>query len=178
MRINFRNMVTLSLLIALSLAATALRVQAKQPEKIKASAIQVMMVRADEIKLPAEFQVSLYENLIAQLQKKALFQRVYRDGDRNAATAPDLITLQCTVQSFKKGSEMMRQVTVVAGATSISLRCGFMDQDGNSLLVRDITGKVRFFGGNLKATSDFAKKAANVAGENFTSVAGRSYGSK
>jgi hypothetical protein len=68
---------------------------------------------------------------------------------------------------------MMRQVTTVAGATSITLRCQFMDKGGNSLLVRDVKGKVRFLGGNLKATSDFAKKAASVAGEHFSPVAGR-----
>jgi hypothetical protein len=39
------------------------------------------------------------------------------------------------------------------------------------VLVRDITGKVRFFGGNLKAAYDFAKKAAKVADENFSSAA-------
>jgi hypothetical protein len=173
MRLNFRNAVNLFSLIALSFAAPALRAQEKQPAKAKASAIQVMKIRSDAIILPAEFQVSLYENLIDQLQKRAVFQRVYRDGDQNAATAPDLITLQCTVLSFKKGSEMMRQVTTVAGATSITLRCQFMDKGGNSLLVRDVKGKVRFLGGNLKATSDFAKKAASVAGEHFSPVAGR-----
>ncbi|MGH9881583.1 MAG: DUF4410 domain-containing protein, partial [Pyrinomonadaceae bacterium] len=120
------------------------------------------------IQLPVEFQVSLYEKLIAQLQQKAVFQRVYREGDQNA-TAPDMITLQCTVQSFKKGSERLRQVTMVAGATSMTLRCEFRDKTGSSMLVRDITGKVRFFGGNLKATDDFAKKAAKVADENFSS---------
>jgi hypothetical protein len=67
----------------------------------------------------------------------------------------------------------MRQVTTVAGATSMTLRCEFKDKRGNTLLERDITGKVRFFGGNLKATYDFAKKAANVAAENFSVVAGR-----
>ena len=56
----------------------------------------------------------------------------------------------------------------------MTLRCEFTDKDGTSLLVRDITGKVRLFGGNLKATSDFAKKAAKVADENFSSVAARS----
>ena len=79
----------------------------------------------------------------------------------------DLIALQCTVQKFEKGSEKMRQVTTVAGATSITLRCQFRDKAGNLLLERNITGKVRFFGGNLKATYDFAKKAANIAAENF-----------
>jgi len=54
----------------------------------------------------------------------------------------------------------MRQVTTVAEATSVTLRCELKDKGGNSLLERNITGKVRFFGGNLKATYDFAKKAA------------------
>jgi hypothetical protein len=62
----------------------------------------------------------------------------------------------------------MRQVTTVAGATSITLRCQFRDNAGNTLVERNITGKVRFFGGNLKATYDFAKNAANIAEENFS----------
>jgi len=33
---------------------------------------------------------------------------------------------------------------------------------------QDVNEKVRFFGGNLKATYDFAKKAAHVANENFS----------
>jgi hypothetical protein len=47
-----------------------------------------------------------------------------------------------------------------------------MDKDGQVLLARDIKGNVRFFGGNLKATYDFAKKAAAVAHENISPVAG------
>jgi hypothetical protein len=64
------------LLLSTSLAIPKLRVQAAP-----ASAIQVLMVQSDEIKLPAEFQISLYENLIQQLEKKGGFQHVYRDGD-------------------------------------------------------------------------------------------------
>ena len=56
----------------------------------------------------------------------------------------------------------------------MTLRCEFMDKSGNSLLVRDITGKMRFVGGNLKATYDFAKKAAKVADENSSSGTQRS----
>ena len=56
--------------------------QGAKPAKINASAIAVMMIQSDEIKLPAEFQVSLYENLVEQLQKKGGFQHVYREGDR------------------------------------------------------------------------------------------------
>ena len=133
----------------------------------KASAIQVLMIQSDEIKLPADFQVSLYENLIEQLEKKGGFQHVYREGDKKAAEATDLVVLHSTVRGFKKGSEMSRQVTTVAGKTSIDVHCQFTDKDGKSLLEQDLNGKVRFFGGNLRATLDFAKKAAKLAHDNF-----------
>ena len=148
------------------------RGQEGKPEKIKASAITVLMIQSDEIKLPAEFQVSLYENLIQQLQKKGGFQHVYREGDRNSAGVPNLIVLHSTVRGFKQGSQMARDVTTVAGATSISVHCEFTSDGGLVLLARDIKGNVRFFGGNLKATSDFAKKAASVARENVIPVKG------
>src|SRR4029450_894133 len=104
MRLNFRNPMIFSTLLAMFFAGSLLRAQENQPAKPRASAIQVMIIRADRIPLPAEFQVSLYENLIDQLQKKGVFQHVYRDGDRNAAAEPDLVALQCTVEKFEKGS--------------------------------------------------------------------------
>jgi hypothetical protein len=168
MRTNFRNTLAIFVLLTLSFAGQ-LRAEAKQPAKIKASAVEVKMIPSDELILPPEFRVSLYENLIEQLRKSAVFPVVYRDGDRNAGNAADLITLECTVVKFKKGNETLREVTTIAGATSMTLRCEFTDKDENSILVRDITGKVRFFGGNFKATYDFAKKAAKVADENFSS---------
>jgi hypothetical protein len=150
-----------------------LQAQDRWPAKINASAITVMMIQSDEVKLPAEFQVSLYENLIQQLQKNGGFHRVYREGDRSSADVPDRIVLRSTVRGFKKGSEMARDVTTVAGATSITVRCEFTDNnDGQLLLARDVKGNVRFLGGNLRATYDFAKKAAGVARENFSPAAG------
>jgi hypothetical protein len=130
------------------------------------------MIQSDEVELPAEFQVSLYENLVQELQKKGGFPHVYREGDKNSADTSNLIVLHSTVRGFKEGSERVRQVTTVAGATSISVHCEFTDKSGHVLLARDISGKVRVFGGNLKATYDFAKKAANVTHQNFSPVAG------
>jgi hypothetical protein len=134
---------------------------------IKVSAIQVMMIHSDEIKLPAEFQVALYEDLIQQLQKQGGFQHVYREGDRDAASATDLVVLHSTVRGFKKGSEMERNVTTVAGKTSIDVHCQFKDKNGKTVLEHDLNGKVMFFGANLRATLDFAKKAAKLAHDNF-----------
>src|SRR5258706_6451776 len=158
-------------LFTLIFAASPLLAQKNNPAKIKAAALQVEMIQSDEIKLPAEFQVALYENLIHQLEKQG-FSHVYRDGDRNAASVAGLVVLRSTVRGFKAGSEKARQVTTVSGATSITVHCQFTRPDGTSLLERDVNGKVRFFGGNLRATYDFAKKAANVAHENFSSPTG------
>jgi hypothetical protein len=157
----------ISVLLALGADLTELRAQTPAPPLKKASAIQVIMIHSDEIKLPAEFQVALYEDLIQQLQKQGGFQHVYRDGDRDAASATDLVVLHSTVRGFKKGSEMERNVTTVAGKTSIDIHCQFMDKDGKTLLEHDLNGKVMFFGANLRATFDFAKKAAKFAHDNF-----------
>ena len=153
--------------LLLSFATPASRVKAAPSPASKAPAIQVLMIKSDEIKLPADFQISLYENLIQQLEKSGGFQHVYRDGDKNATDASELVILNSTVRGFKKGSEMARQVTTVAGKTSIDIHCQFTNKDGKSLLEQDLNGKVMFFGGNLRATFDFAKKAAKVAHDNF-----------
>jgi hypothetical protein len=167
-----RPISTLCLLAMASFAGQQLCAQEKPASRIKASAIQVEMIQSEEIKLPAEFQVSLYENLIQQLEKKGGLPHVYRDGDRNAAKITDLVVLRSTVRGFKEGSEKKREVTTVAGATSISVHCQFTDAQGKVLLERDVQGKVRFFGANLRATYDFAKKAAKVTHQNFSATEG------
>ena len=155
------------LLLGAQVKLAELRAQSAPTPAMKASAIQVLMIQSDEIKLPADFQISLYENLIQQLQKQGGFQHVYRDGDHNAASATHLVVLHSTVRGFKKGSEMARNVTTVTGKTSIDVHCEFTDKDGKTVLERDLNGKVRFIGGNLRATLDFAKKAARLSHDNF-----------
>jgi hypothetical protein len=141
--------------------------------KMKAAAVKVLLIESNEISLPAEFQVSLYEDLINELKNKGGLPHVYRDGDRNADGASDLIVLHTTLRGFKEGSEKLRQVTTVAGATSITVHCAFTDKDGKTLLEQDLKGNVRFFGANLRATFDFAKKTAQLTKENFSPTAGR-----
>ena len=138
------------------------------PAQAKATAVQVKMIQSPEIKVPAEFRIALYENLVRQLEKKGKFQHVYRDGDSNASSASDLVVLHSSIRGFKGGSERARQVTTVAGATSIKVHCRFTNAGGQTVLERDVNGKVRFFGGNLRATYDFAKKAADITDENLS----------
>jgi hypothetical protein len=167
-----RTVTTFYLFTAMLYAGPILHAQGKPKSKIKVSAIRVEMIQSDEIKLPAEFQVALYENLIQQLGEKGGSWQVYRAGEHNAANIPDLVVLRSTVRGFKRGSERKREVTTVAGATSITVHCQFTDNQAKVLLERDINGKVRFFGGNLKATYDFAKKDATFAQENLSAAEG------
>ena len=161
-----KHLLKVGVLLYLSfLSGFAVCGEKKQP-KVKAGAIQVAVIQSDEPSVPAEFRVALYEKLIRQLEKRGF--HVFRDGDRNATSVADLVVLHSTVRHFKHGSEEARQVTTVAGATSISVHCQFTNAEGQSLLERDVTGKVRFFGGNLRATYDFAKKASRVAYESFS----------
>jgi hypothetical protein len=164
MRNLFRATILACLVSPMCLGGSVSRAQ-ETANRAKPTGIVVEMVQSDEIKLPAEFQVALYENLVRQLQKKGGFENVYRDGDRNATEHPGTIVLHSVVKGFKQGSQRARQVTTVAGATSITVHCRFTDANGHTLLERDIKGKVRFFGDNLKATYDFAKKAAGIARE-------------
>lgn len=166
----------LSSLMALLLAAglpapahsrdqTAAKPQTSGPFRV--SAIQIQQVQSDEVKLPAEFQMALYENVLEQVNKTNRFQHVYRDGDLKAADAPDLVILHSNVIGFKQGSARARQVTTVAGATSITVHVDITDKSGKSLFASDVNGRVRFFGENLRATRDFAKKVASVVRQNF-----------
>jgi hypothetical protein len=167
---GMRTALVVFLLLGVSPLICSWRVLAAPPLVSKASTIQVLMIESDEIKLPAEFQISLYEDLVHQLEKSGGFQHVYRDGDKHAADSADIVVLHSSVRGFKKGSEMTRQVTTVAGKTSIDVHCQFTDKDGKVLLERDLNGKVQFFGANLRATYDFAKKAAKLAHDNFVAA--------
>jgi hypothetical protein len=169
---TFRAISRLMVFVVVALLCGAGMKAQEKPKaaKIKASAMQVDMIHSDEIKLPAEFQVSMYEDLVRQLQKKGGFAHVYREGDRNAAGASDLVILRSNVTGFKEGSQRKREVTTVAGETAIKIHCVFSDKDGKTLLEADVTGKVRFFGGNLRATYDFAKATTKIARENFSAT--------
>jgi hypothetical protein len=140
----------------------------QQAQKLTASAIQVE--RTDpppDLVIPEDFRVATYENVILQLDKTKKFQHIYRSGDRNAASVPDLVILRMIPSAFKEGSQKKREVTTVSGSTAIKFTVQFSNRDGKVLLEKEVEGKVRFFGENLRATYDFAKKVAQVVNDNF-----------
>ena len=137
-------------------------------QKLSASAIQLeRIVPPEDLQIPEDTRVSMYENVILQLNKTKKFQHVYRSGDRTAADAPDLVILHLIPEAFKPGSQKEREVITVAGATSIKVKVQFTSREGTVLLEKEVEGKVRFYGENLRATYDLAKKVAAVANESF-----------
>jgi hypothetical protein len=141
---------------------------AQQTQKLTASAIQVeRIVPPEDLLIPEDTRVSMYENVILQLIKTKKFQHVYRSGDRNAADAADLVILHMIPEAFKPGSQKEREVITVAGATSIKVKVQFTSREGKVLLEKDVVGKVRFYGENLRATYDLAKKVSALVNESF-----------
>ena len=139
----------------------------KSAQKFSASSIQIEPTDPGDVPMPPEFRIAIYENLIAQIEKTGKFQHVYRSGDKDAASAPDLVTLRATARHFTKGSQKKREVTTVTGSTSMTVNVHITDRDGKALVDRDVQGKVRFLGENLRATYDFSKKVATIVRDTF-----------
>ena len=144
--------------------STSLAKPVRQPAP---HAIQVLKIDSSEIKLPPAFEMAIYENTLERIRKTGLFDEVYRDGDRRASNASGLVTLRADVVGFKKGSAMARQVTTVSGKTSIKIHMQIVQPDGKVLLEKDLEGKVRFFGENMRATLDLSKSIARALQDNF-----------
>jgi hypothetical protein len=140
----------------------------RQMQKLTASAIQLdWTIPREDLLVPEDTRISIYENMILQLIKTKKFQHVYRSGDRTAADAQDLVVLHLLPEAYKPGSQKKREVTTVTGATSIKVKVQFTSREGKVLLEKDVVGKVRFYGENLRATYDLAKKVATVVNESF-----------
>jgi hypothetical protein len=128
--------------------------------KLSATAVQIEPVDAGDVSIPAEFRGAIYEFLVMRVRESGKFQQVFRSGDRAALTVPDLITLHTTVESFKQGNQMERELTTVLGATTVDVTTSATDREGHVLMTGRLKGKVRFFGENLGATNDLAKHIA------------------
>jgi hypothetical protein len=129
---------------------------------IEAANIQIMRPSSDEVRLPDDFRMAIYEKVVADLEKSGRFQHVYRDGETPSEDANKLgvVKMEIIVWGFKEGSARKRQVTTVAGETRINVRARATDPSGKELMDRNVQGSVHFFGENLAATDTLA---ANVS---------------
>lgn len=124
--------------------------------------VQVNRVDPGDFDLAYSFQVAIYENLVGELNKTKQFERVLREGDRNAGNVPNLLVLKTTVEKYTPGSETQRAVTTISGATKLTVRSQLLTGDGKIILERTVNGEVRFFGSNLQATHNLARNIAKA----------------
>ena len=124
--------------------------------------VQVDKVGAGDVNLAPSFQIAIYESLLDELGKTKRFKKVFRDGDRHANDASDLLILKTTVQKYTAGSETQRAVTTVSGATKLTVRSQLCTRDDRIILERTVNGNVRFLGSNLRATHNLARNVAKT----------------
>ena len=125
-------------------------------------AVQIEPVSADEGKLPPEFAMAIYENLVDEVTKSGKFQQVFRSGDRRATDVSHLLILTAKLEKFERGSSTKRAVTTVGGATKVSVHAQLATRDSQVKLEKTVQGTVRLFGENLRATQALAKNVATL----------------
>ncbi|HVP43862.1 MAG TPA: hypothetical protein VMS96_10545 [Terriglobales bacterium] len=147
-------------------AASTRKVRPGKLKMFSSSSIQVLEFRSVNVKVPAQFEMAMYENTIDEVEKLGKFKNVYRDGDKRADADPDVVKLRISIVNFKEGSARKRQVTTVAGATSVRVSLRLEDPKGPAL-EKEVEGAVNLMGENLTVTRDLAKNIAVVVDEHF-----------
>jgi hypothetical protein len=154
--------------------AAACAAQAYVPDsgkpKLSVSAIQIEMTSAGDSKIPITFRYAMYEQMVDHVEKSGTFKTTYRSGDRRAKAAPDLLTLHTTVTKFREGSQTTRELTDFFGWTRVEVKAVVADQDGRTVLEKNVVGKIRFRGDNLKVTDDLGKQLAKLLRESFAAT--------
>ncbi len=135
--------------------------------------VQVDQVDPGNLELAYSFQIAIYENLVEELKKTKQFQQVFRDGDLRASEVPNLLVLKTTVKKYTPGSETQRAVSTVSGATKLTVRSQFLTREGKVVLERTVSGDVRFFGSNLRATHNLARNIAKTVKHSSWSGSGQ-----
>jgi hypothetical protein len=101
-----------------------------KPAKIPASAVTVLMIQSDEIKLPAEFQTALYENLVQQMQKRGGFQHVFIlccwPGARSTAKSETLLV-------------SMQIICIHSSSAKSDKECAFCTHGFHTTVVREFS---------------------------------------
>lgn len=164
-----RKLVVLAALLFIAVAAVSQEKPSTATTSAKVTpsdwAVQIEPVSAEEGKLPPEFAMAIYENLVDEVTKSGKFQQVFRSGDKRATDVEHLLILKAKLEKFERGSSTKRAVTTVGGATKVSVQAQLATRDSQVKLEKTVQGTVRLFGENLKATQALAKNIATLIGQ-------------
>ena len=163
-RILIRVLMAAMLTLLTGVAAFAKEKTAAKPAAATPAAtpwaVQIEPVSAEEGSLPPDFAMAIYERLIEDVTKTNKFQQVFRSGDRRATDVPNRLILTIKLEKFKRGNQTKRAVTTVAGATKITVHAQLATLDSQVKMDKTVSGTVRLFGENMKATQSLAQHIA------------------
>jgi curli biogenesis system outer membrane secretion channel CsgG len=178
-RVNsMRSTSKLTFVVLLGFAAALMQVaptvEAQKNHKNKYHNIEVARFDTKEgVQFPADYLITMTEELVTQLQETGKFKQVLREGEIPAEAGVPTIRLTGTVTEFKKGSHAKRFLLGPGfGKTKVKAHVKFIDAaTGEVLFEDDVDGKV-VLGGLIKsesigATRGLAKEVAKVTKKQF-----------
>lgn len=172
---RMKNILLFAFFTAMLTALPAAAQDKKEPiEKNKYQQIEVTRFEVKEgIDFPADYLVSMTEDLVTQLQETKNFKQVLREGKSLSDANAPAIKLVGKITEYKAGNRAVRyMIGFGAGKTKIVAHVKFIDRaTGDVLFEKDVDGKV-ILGGLVKgesisATRGLAKEVAKVTTEKF-----------
>ena len=160
------------LLLAILLTQTPAPAAAP-PQKGHYTAIELVRVDVKEgVEFPADYLITMTEELATQLTGTKKFTAVLREGEKPAAEGTPTLLLVGTVTHFDKGSRAARYlVGFGAGQTKVAAHIKVLDRATEAVLFEDdVDGKVVMGvagGDSIGATRGLAKEVAKVVRNRF-----------
>jgi Domain of unknown function (DUF4410) len=160
-------------LVVLSAVATASQRKTDANVTNKYKAIEIVRFEAKEgVQMPPNYQITLTEELVKQMQNTMRFTEVLREGETPVEASTPALKLVGTVVEFEAGSRAKRYlIGFGAGKTKIVAHIKFLDRaNGDVLFEDDVDGKVimgKMGGDSIGATRGLAKEVAKVVREQF-----------
>jgi hypothetical protein len=140
-------------------------------EKYQAVEIQTFEV-TNGIEFPADYLISLHEDLKEQLEKLNTFSEVRLSNDPQSISALKTLRLAGQIIEYKPGSKVGRALFgMLAGETKVVAKIQVFDAvSGQLLFTDDVDGKVTYWSPDQDskgATKGLAKEVAKVVKKKF-----------
>jgi hypothetical protein len=104
---------------------------------LNSASVQVAPIEVSGVELPVEYRVLLYEHLMTELHARRSSDTYFRAGDISARPGCAILTLHVTVDSCKKGNQVLRASTGplgrFLGTPSLSYRMTLNNVDEETL---------------------------------------------
>jgi len=133
-------------------------------DQVKPDSIQLDLIEAVGIEVPAEYRLLLYERLLTNLQQQLSAYKFVRAGDITAGPGCMAYSLHITLTGFKKGNQSLRASTgpigMFAGVTSLSYQFALNNTSGAVVLDKTLKQSQRGDKESLNLTQSIAKSIA------------------